>query len=59
MKNIRMDCDGCCYNFPIEKITRLSWRYSDKVRRYKTSGVKVVHTGYFHLCPKCLSDKTI
>ena len=57
MKKIRNDCDECFGQFHPDKITKLSWRYNDKVRRYKHSGVKVVHTGYFHLCPKCLSNK--
>lgn len=56
MKKQKTKCMGCEKSISIEKIYRLSWRYGDKQRTY-ISGIKIIHTGYFLLCGKCLKLK--
>lgn len=53
----RANCNQCQTEHRITDLYRLSWRYSDKVRTYR-SGHRIVHTGYKYLCKKCLAEIT-
>lgn len=54
----KCDCHNCQKPTLIKSLTKLTWRYQDKKRRYTGSGRSLVITGYSYLCPKCLKLRT-
>jgi hypothetical protein len=51
-------CTKCKKEFKLKQLFRFSYRYTDKVHTYASSGKKWMHTGYFFVCKKCLDTIT-
>lgn len=53
----KFPCENCGKILKPNNLFRLSWRYKDKENKYK-SGRFIIHTGFKHLCIKCIKTLT-
>lgn len=51
-------CHKCEKLKKTKDLYKLTWRYTDKTRKYLGSRRYMIHTGYTWLCKKCLKLAT-
>lgn len=56
MKKIieKVSCEKCSIEYNFSKIYKLSYRYTDKKKKYQNSNKNFIITGYMFLCRTCL-----
>lgn len=54
----KINCFHCNKLILLTKAHKLTWKYTDKTKKYKTSKRYMINTGYTYLCKTCL-NKTI
>lgn len=54
----KLPCTMCKKPKKESSLTRLSYRFKDKNKRYKGSNYLFIHTGYLYLCSKDLLKLT-